>query len=167
MYKLYRLASLLACLLLSANVYADDIQVKEAWARETAPGQGAGMADVTITSKQAATLVGFSSPVCEAPELHTMVHENGVMKMRQVKEVELPAGKRVNLMEGGYHLMLIGLKAPLKAGETVPLTLEIRQADKKTVKVEALAEVRPLIAKEKEAAPADDTHMQHMKHMQH
>lgn len=168
MIKLYRLGGLLAALLLSANVYAGDIQVEGAWARATAPGQDAGMADVTITSKQAATLVGFSTPAAKTAELHTMVHENGVMKMRQVKSIELPAGKRVNLVEGGYHLMLIGLKAPLKAGETVPLTLDVKVANK-VVKVQTKAEVKP-ITETKAApapAPAQDPHQQHMQHMQH
>jgi copper(I)-binding protein len=162
MTKMYRFGGLLAAMLLSASVYAGDIQVEGAWARATAPGQDAGMADVTITSKQAATLVGVSSPVSKTAELHTMVHENGMMKMREVKSIELPAGKRVNLGEGGYHLMLIGLKAPLKAGESVPLTLNIKVANKKTVKVKTKAEVKPMV--ETKAAPPEDAHMQHMQH---
>ncbi len=168
MTKLYQLGGLLAGMLLSASIYAADIQVEGAWARATAPGQEAGMADVTITSKQAATLVGFSTPACKTPELHTMVHEGGVMKMRQVKSIELPAGKRVSLIEGGYHLMLIGLTAPLKAGETVPLTLDIKVGNK-TTKVQTKAEVKPLteIKPAPAAAPAQDPHAQHMQHMQH
>ena len=162
MTKMYRFGGLLAAMLLSASVYAGDIQVEGAWARATAPGQDAGMAEVTITSKQAAALVGVSSPASKTAELHTMVHENGMMKMRQVQSIELPAGKRVSLGESGYHLMLIGLKAPLKAGETVPLTLSIKTADKKTVKVETKAEVKPLA--ETKAASPEDAHMQHMHH---
>jgi copper(I)-binding protein len=158
---MYQFGGLLAAMLLSASVYAGDIQVEGAWARATAPGQEAGMADVTITSKQAATLVGVFSPAAKTAELHTMTHENGMMKMREVKSIELPAGKRVNLGEGGYHLMLIGLKAPLKAGESVPLTLNIKVANKDTVKVETKAEVKPMV----EAAPSEDEHMHHMHHM--
>lgn len=145
MSDLFRFGGLLAALLLTANVFAGDIQVENAWARATAPGQDAAGVDLTITSKQAATLVGVSSPVCKTVELHsmTMAHDSGMMKMREVPAIELPAGKRVNLREGGYHLMLSGLKAPLKAGDSIPLMLEIK-VSKRMVKIETKAEVRPL-----------------------
>jgi len=128
MSGLFRFGGLLAALLLTANVFAGDIQVENAWARATAPGQDAAGVDLTITSKQAATLVGVSSPVCKTVELHsmTMAHDSGMMKMGEVPAIELPAGKRVNLREGGYHLMLSGLKTPLKAGDSIPLTLDIK-----------------------------------------
>ncbi|HZW24313.1 MAG TPA: copper chaperone PCu(A)C [Gallionella sp.] len=160
MNSLYRMGGLLAALLLSVNVYAGDVSAEGAWSRATAPGQDAAMVDMSITSKQAATLVGVSSPACKTVELHSMTHEGGVMKMREVKEVALHAGQRVGLGESGYHLMLIGLKAPLKAGDSVPLTLSVRQADKRVVKVEVKAEVRPLT----EAKPAQGEHSHHMHH---
>lgn len=162
MISLYRLGGLLAALLLGANVYAADISTEGAWSRATAPGQDAAMVDMTIASRQEAMLVGFSSPACKAAELHSMTHEGGVMKMREVKEIALPAGKRVNLGESGYHLMLLGLKAPLKAGEAVPLTLSIRLADKRIVKVEVKAEIKPLT--EARAATQDGGHMHHGHH---
>jgi copper(I)-binding protein len=145
MSDLFRFGGLLAALLLSASVFAGDIQVEKAWARATAPGQDAAGVDLTITSKQAASLVGASSPVCKSIELHsmTMAHDSGMMKMGEVPAIELPAGKRVNLRDGGYHLMLNGLKAPLKAGESIPLTLKIK-VSKRMVKIETKAEVRPL-----------------------
>ena len=145
MSDLFRFGGLLAALLLSTSVFAGDIQVEKAWARATAPGQDAAGVDLTITSKQAATLVGASSPVCKTIELHsmTMAHDRGMMKMGEVPAIELPAGKRVNLRDGGYHLMLNGLKAPLKAGDSVPLTLKIK-VSKRMVKIETKAEVRPL-----------------------
>ncbi|HEX5337712.1 MAG TPA: copper chaperone PCu(A)C [Gallionella sp.] len=162
MGKTGKLGGFVAAMLLSASVYAGDIQVDGAWARATAPGQDVGMMDLTITSKQAATLLGVSSPASNSVELHSMTHENGVMKMREVKSVELPAGKSVNLGESGYHLMLIGLKAPLKAGESVPLTLNVKQADKRTVKVDARFEVKPLA--EAKAEPAQNEHAHHGHH---
>jgi hypothetical protein len=145
MSDLFRFGGLLAALLLSTSVFAGDIQVEKAWARATAPGQDAAGVDLTITSKQAASLVGASSPVCKSIELHsmTMAHDRGMMKMGEVPAIELPAGKRVNLRDGGYHLMLNGLKAPLKAGDSVPLTLKIK-VSKRMVKIETKAEVRPL-----------------------
>lgn len=147
MSNLFRIGGLLAAMLLSASVFASDIKVEKAWARATAPGQDTAGVDLTITSKQDATLVGASSTVCKTIELHsmTMTHDSGMMKMREVPAIKLPAGKLVNLGKSGYHLMLTGLKAPLKAGESVPLTLDIKVADL-TVKVEAKAEVRPLTA---------------------
>ena len=147
MSNLFRVGGLLAALLLSASVFASDIKVEKAWARATAPGQDSASVDLTITSKQDATLVGASSSACKTIELHsmTMTHDSGMMKMREVTAIKLPAGKPVNLGENDYHLMLTGLKAPLKAGESVPLTLDIKVSDR-TVKVEAKAEVRPLTA---------------------
>ncbi len=143
----FRFGVLLAALLLSASVFAGDIKVENAWARATAPGQDSAGVDLTITSKQDAALVGASSTACKAIELHSMMmaHDSGMMKMREVPAIELPAGKRVNLGEGGYHLMLTGLKSPLKAGESVPLTLDIKVSNR-MVKIEANAEVRPLTA---------------------
>ena len=161
MNSLYRMGGLLAALLLSVNVYAGDVSAEGAWSRATAPGQDSAMVDMSITSKQAATLVGFASPACKSAELHSMTHEGGVMKMREVKEVALPAGQRVNLGESGYHLMLLGLKAPLKEGDVVPLTLNVRLA-KKIVKVEVNAVVKPLT--EAKAASQDGGHMHHNHH---
>jgi copper(I)-binding protein len=162
MTRIYRLGGLLAALLLGANVYAAEVSVEGAWSRATAPGQDAAMVDLSITSVQAATLVGVSSPACKAAELHSMTHEGGVMKMREVKEIALTAGQRVGLGESGYHLMLIGLKAPLKAGEVVPLTLNVRLADKRVVNVEVKAEVRPLT--EARAMQQGGGHMHHEHH---
>lgn len=157
MRNLNRFGWLVTALLLSAGVHAADIQVEGAWARATAPGQDSGMVDLRITSKQAASLVGVSSPAAGSVALHSMTHEGGMMKMREVKSLELPAGKPVDLGQGGYHLMLNGLKAPLKAGDSVPLTLNIKVANKTMVKIEAKAEVKPLA----EAAMRQDEHMHH------
>ena len=66
------------------------------------------------------------------------------MKMREVKAIELPAGKRVSLRESGYHLMLIGLKAPLKEGEMFPMMLSIEVGEHRMVKIKSMAEVKSL-----------------------
>jgi len=73
-----------------------------------------------------------------------MEHKNGVMKMYEVKFISLPANARMDMSMHGYHLELAGLKAPLKAGETVPLTLNIEMSDKRIVKVDVQAEIKPL-----------------------
>ena len=134
-----------AAILLSASVYAGDIQVEAASVRATAPGQQTAMGDLSITSKKIALLVGVTTPVAQSVELHLMSHDNGMMKMREVKEVPLPAGRVVNMGQEGYHLMLMNLKEPIKEGATVPLTLMIQLADKKTIKLETTATVKPLI----------------------
>ena len=146
-----RFGGLLTALLISASVYAGDIQIENAWTRATAPGQEAAGVDMTITSHQAATLVGVSSPAAKTVELHRMATEGGMMRMREVKSIELPAGKTLKLGESGYHLMLDGLKAPLQEGETVPLTLNIKVGKQGVVKLETKAEVKSLHAVSKTA----------------
>lgn len=142
-----RFGLLAAALLLSfsslAAGNAKDIEISGAWARATAPGQDAGSVDMTITSRQAATLVGVSSPVAKSAELHNMMNMGGMMHMREVQTIELPAGKPVNLGEKGYHVMLNDLKAPLREGGSVPLTLSIKVGGQ-MVKIETSAEVRSL-----------------------
>ena len=147
MKNLNRSAVLVLALLLSCAAYAagntTDIEVSGAWARATAPGQDAASVDMTITSKRGATLVGVSSPAAKSAELHSMMSMGGMMDMREVKAIELPAGKAVNLGEKGYHVMLNDLKAPLKEGGSVPLTLSIKVGEQ-VVKVETRAEIRSL-----------------------
>lgn len=147
MKNLNRSGLLALALLLGSGAYAagntGDIKVSAAWTRATAPGQDAGSVDMTITSKQAATLVGVSSPVARSAELHSMMIMGGMMHMSEVQGIELPAGKPVNLGEKGYHVMLNNLKAPLKEGGSVPLTLSIKVGEQ-MVKVETSAEVRSL-----------------------
>lgn len=145
MVSIYRFGGLLAALLLSASAYAaDDIKVEGAWTRATLPGQDMAMVYMSITSKQAATITGVSTSVSKTAEMHTMEHKGGVMKMYQVNSISLPANGRLDMNMHGYHLVLNGLKTPLKAGATVPLTLNIEMADKRSVKVDVKAEVRPL-----------------------
>ena len=142
MTNFYRLIALFLGLTLSAVIYAADIQVSGAWARATLPGQDVGMVSLIITSKQAVNLVGISSVACKSVEMHSMSHENNMMKMREVKTIALHAGETIDFDEEGYHLMLIGLKAPLTAGEKLPLTLRFKQANQRVVKVNAQAEVK-------------------------
>ena len=144
MVNFYRFGGLLAALFVSASVYAGDIQVEGAWTRATVPGQEMAMVYMSITSKQNATIVGVSSKASRAAEMHTMEHKGGMMKMYEVKSISLPANERLDMSMHGYHLVLAGLKAPLKAGGTVPLTLNIEMADKRSIKVDVQAEVRPL-----------------------
>lgn len=89
----------------------------------------AGAAFMTIRSRGGADrLIGFTSPNCTQPELHTHIHDNGMMKMRRVEAIDIPAGGEALLKPGGLHLMLIGLTTPLTEGATVPVTLIFEQA---------------------------------------
>lgn len=137
---LFALLSALLC----TGAYAGDIQVEGAWTRATLPGQDMAMVYMSITSKQAATLTGVSSAACQSAQMHHMEHKGGVMKMHQVDSISLPANERMEMSMHGYHLVLSGLKAPLKAGGAVPLALNIEMPDKRIVRVDVLAEVRPL-----------------------
>lgn len=117
------------------------ITVTGAWARATAPGQDSASVQLSITSKEAAKLVAVTSPAAGQAEIHHMTHENGGMQMRSVEFLELPAGKTVDLGRRGYHMMLLGLKQPLKGGESVPLTLTVELAGKRKVALEVKARV--------------------------
>ena len=160
MRELYRLSGLVMALCWSAGAGAGDIMIEAAWARATAPGQSVASVDLTITSKQAATLIGVTSKVAQSVEMHSMTQQNGVMKMRRVEAITLPAGKAMKLGESGYHLMLVGLKAPFAAGESIPLTLTIKLPNKRKMRIEVNAEVKPLTTS-KPAAQADEHEHHH------
>jgi hypothetical protein len=133
-----------ASMLVTMHAVAADVEVRDAWARATVPGQQASGAFMTLSSVKGATLVGAASPVAKTVEIHEMKTEGDVMKMRAVPKVELPAGKAVSLT-GDYHIMFIGLNKELKAGDTVPLTLKVEQKGKRE-EVNVTAEVRALDA---------------------
>ena len=146
------------CAWFATAAWAADLDVKSAWARGTVPAQQVSGAFMELTSKAGAVLVGVTTPVAEEAEVHEMRLEGGVMKMRAAPRLDLPAGQTVSLKPGGYHIMLIGLKQQLKAGESIPLTLKIERKDKKIDSVEVKAEVRGLNASDAEA-PQDHMHM--------
>ena len=129
------------CLLagLCHSAWAGSMEVDDAWARTTVPGMTMGGAFMEIqngTGRDDA-LTGGSTPVAERVEVHTHTNDNGVMRMREVPGgVPLPKGRETALQPGGYHIMFMGLKRPLKAGDTFPLTLKFKHAKPQTVKVE-------------------------------
>jgi copper(I)-binding protein len=116
---------------------AQIVEVKDAWVRTAVPGQKATGAFMKITSNEGARLVGASSPAAGIAEVHEMKMEGNVMKMNAVAGgVDLPAGKTVELKPGGYHVMLMDLKAPLPKDSTMPLTLVFKDAKGVESKVE-------------------------------
>lgn len=136
----------LAALLYAAQSFAGDVAVSDGWSRASAPGQDSAAVGLRITSQKEARMIAVSSPASATAEMHTMKHEDGMMKMRRVESFVLPAKKEIILGAGGDHLMLISLKKPLKAGDSVPLTLTVQFADKRTEKIEVTAVVKPLTA---------------------
>lgn len=131
-------AALLA--LITAPVMAD-ITVRDPWVRATVPQQKATGAFMQITAPKAARLVEASSPVAGVTEIHEMTMDKDIMRMRAIPGIDLPAGKAVELKPGGYHVMLMDLKAPITEGQDVPVTLVIEDADKKreTIVIKATA----------------------------
>jgi copper(I)-binding protein len=129
-------ALVLIAALASSSVYAQTVEVKDAWVRTTVPGQKASGAFMSITSKEGAKLVAVSSPVSGVTQVHEMKIEGDIMKMRPVPVLDIPAGKTLELKPGGYHVMLLDLKAPLAKGSTVPLTLVFNDAKGVESKVE-------------------------------
>lgn len=134
----------LTALIAAAAAAADAVSVKDAWVRATAPGQKVAGAYMELTSRAEAALVAAASPAAARAELHTMAMEGGVMKMRPVERVALPAGKTVKLAPGGLHVMLVDIKRPLKEGEKVALTLTVELADRTRATVAVEAPVRSL-----------------------
>jgi copper(I)-binding protein len=121
-------------------VWSANISVTDAWARATMPGQPVSGAYMKIQSDADARLISVSSPLIQQVEVHEMKMDGDVMRMREVKVIDLPKGKTVSLQPGGYHIMLMNLKKPITAGEIIPLALVIESGGKRqTVEVKAEA----------------------------
>ena len=118
------------------------VTVKDAWVRATVAQQKATGAFMQIQSAQDAKLISAQSPVAGVVEVHEMAMDGGVMKMRAVPSLALPAGKAVELKPGGYHVMLMDLKAQVKDGDTVPVTLVVEGQDGKRQNIEIKASAR-------------------------
>lgn len=121
----------------SAAVHAQNVEVKNAWARATVPGQKASGVFMTLTAKDASKLVAVASPAAAAVEVHEMKMAGDVMTMRAVPNgLELPSGKAVELSPGGYHIMLMDLKAALPKDSSIALTLTFKDGKGVESKVE-------------------------------
>jgi copper(I)-binding protein len=119
-------------------------KVDDAWVRATVPTQSASGAFMTVTADSDSKLLSVASPVAKDVQIHEMTMKNDVMSMGPVKSVDLPAGKAVSFDPNGYHVMLMGLTAQLKEGESVPLTLTVENAKGEKETVEVNGEVRAL-----------------------
>jgi copper(I)-binding protein len=117
------------------------VSATDAWIRATVPQQRATGAFMQLESKEGAKLLAAKSPIAAVVEVHSMIMESGVMKMRAVPFLDLPAGKPVELKPGGYHVMLMDLKGQVNVGDVVPVTLiiEDRAGQRQTLEVSASA----------------------------
>lgn len=133
-----KIALFSAGLLLSSGALAgaaDQVSVDQPYVRQAPPNalatgafmviRNAGDVDVKV--------VKADNPASTATELHTHLNEGGVMKMRPVESIAIKAKGETVLQPGGLHVMLIGLKAPLKEGDTVPVTLTFDDGSSKEV----------------------------------
>lgn len=131
-----------AALLFAAQASASDVTVSGAWARASAPGQDNAAVSLHVTSQKDGRLIAVSSTASARAEFHAMKIDNGMMKMRQADSIPLPAKHDVALINGD-HIMLIGLIKPLKAGDSVPLTLTVKFADNSTENIMVRVDVKP------------------------
>jgi periplasmic copper chaperone A len=138
--------ALIACLFAAPSraedVKAGDLVISQAWSRATPNGAKIGGGYLTIANKGSAPdrLVGVSADVAGKIEVHEMAMNDGVMKMRPLdKGLTIEPGKTVKLAPGGYHLMMMDLKTPLKLGDKVPVTLEFEKAGKVQVTLDVQA----------------------------
>jgi len=170
------LAGLALGLVLTAGTARADssIRVENAWARATPASAKTGAIYLTITNTGTApdTLESASSPAAAKVELHEMSMDNGVMKMRPVPTITIAPGQSLVLKPNGYHLMLIGLKAPLKEGETVPVTVTFahagqQQATASVAKIGAMHAGDSSAAAPGMAKPGRSSDMPGMPGMQH
>jgi copper(I)-binding protein len=122
---------------------APAIEVKNAWARSTVPGQTVGGVYLEISSAEPARIVGVRSTASRSAEIHSVSMDGGMMKMRRLDHLDLPRGEVVRFAPGGNHIMLLDLKQPLTVGERVGVTLIVSQNGKQK-SIEVKAEVRAL-----------------------
>lgn len=156
----FALFATLSCLSLAGFA---QVTVSDPWVRATVPAQKATGAFMQLTAKQDSRLLAVKSPVAGLVEVHEMAMDKEVMIMRAVPNgLSLPAGKVVELKPGGYHVMLMDLKQPIKDGETVMLNLTIEDKAGKRSQVDVTAVARPLGAPSApSAAPATSGHDHH------
>ena len=159
--KSLALIAALAC----STADAQNIDIKDAWIRTSVPGQKATGAFMKISAKNSVKLVGASSPAAGVTEVHEMKMEGDVMKMRAIPGgLDIAAGKTVELKPGGYHVMLMDLKATLQKDSTIALTLVFKDAKGAESKVELKVPVATTAPGLAAATAGDMPAMDHSKH---
>ena len=117
---------------------ASAIEVTQPWARASAGAAKMGAAYLTLHNAGPAAdrLVSASTPASASVEMHTVLKDGDILRMRPVAAIDIAAGSTTKLQPGGYHLMLMGLKAPLKTGDHFPLELKFEHGGTRTVEVQ-------------------------------
>jgi len=140
MWKRFALLLLFFLIFHSISFAVPKIEVKEAWVSEAPPVSSLTAAYMVIENRgnEDDRLLKVVSRVSDYAEIHaTLVNEKGVAKMKKIDAIDIPAGKVVEMKPGGYHIMLIGLKRPLKVGDKVELNLTFEKSG--IIKVQAEA----------------------------
>ncbi|MBF0355115.1 MAG: copper chaperone PCu(A)C [Alphaproteobacteria bacterium] len=169
MFRTLFLTALMCAATLGAQAHdynLGDLKIVHPWARATAPSAPAGGAFLTIVNGGASDkLLSASADVSNVVELHTHITEGNVVRMRKVENIDLAGGSETKLAPGGLHVMLIGLKAPLKEGATFPLTLTFERSGSITVEVnvQGLGAATPSHGADA-AKPMDHKSMDHKQH---
>lgn len=120
-----------------AAVFGTDIEIKGAYARASIPNvpNSAAFFVIKNNSDKDIAITSANSDVAEKNELHTHIKENEMMKMMKIEKLVVPAKSSLELKSGGDHVMLMGLKKELKAGDEINLELSFSDGDKKKIKV--------------------------------
>jgi copper(I)-binding protein len=141
-YAVNLMSSVALALLIAGQLHAqtrgpNEITVEQPWARATPKGAKTGAAYMTLINNGASTdrLLGATTPVADQVQFHEVTEENGVSRMREVKTVELDPAAKIVFKPSEMHMMIVGLKQPLKEGQTFPLTLQFEKAGKIDVTV--------------------------------
>lgn len=140
------------------------LKIEQPWIRAAVKGQSGTGGFLKITPSQDLELVGFSTDVAEVNEIHEMVMDGDVMKMSAIPSLALPAGQTTELKPGSYHLMLMKLKQPLKDGETIQLTLMVKDNNAVVSTFPVTASIKLSAATPDGMAHGDMTHGDDMKH---
>ena len=130
--------------LASSSAALAQVAVTDPWVRGTVAAQKVSGAFMQLRSVKDSALVGVSTPVAGIVEIHEMKMDGAVMRMSAVPRLELPAGKVVDLKPGGFHVMLMDLKQPLKEGDSVPFTLAFQDKGGARYTVDVKVPVRAL-----------------------
>ena len=129
----------------SSEVKVGSLKIENPQARSTVPAQkmSGGFMKIENDGTAADKLISASSSVSKSMELHTMSMDNNVMRMREVKSIDLPAKSKVELRPGGLHLMFIDLNKQLNAGEIIPVKLKFEKAGEVEVKFQVIGNKPP------------------------
>lgn len=113
----------------------EQLQIENAWVRATPPTAkvAAAYAQIRNTSDLPARLIGGESLFTSSIEVHSMSMQDGMMRMRRLPHLDIPAGETVELIPGGNHFMLFGLSQAMQAGQPVRLTLNFAEDQARTV----------------------------------